>query len=57
MKLVFLQVIFLECTLNIVEGRNWKVSLVDASPGTAGGYKEIIFEVSGNDEVYGLLKV
>ena len=27
------------------EGRNWKVSLVDASPGTAGGYKEIIFEV------------
>ena len=38
------------------EGRNWKVSLVDASPGTAGGYKEIIFEVSGNDEVYGLLK-
>ena len=38
------------------EGRNWKVSLVDASPGTAGGYKEIIFEVSGNEEVYGLLK-
>ena len=38
------------------EGRNWKVSLVDASPGTAGGYKEIIFEVSGNDDVYGLLK-
>ena len=37
------------------EGRNWKVSLVDASPGTAGGYKEIIFEVSGND-VYGFLK-
>ena len=38
------------------EGRNWKVSLVDSSPGTAGGYKEIIFEVSGNDDVYGLLK-
>ena len=38
------------------EGRNWKVSLVDASPGTAGGYKEIIFEVSGNDDIYGFLK-
>ena len=38
------------------EGRNWKVSLVDASPGTAGGYKEIIFEVSGNDGIYGFLK-
>ena len=38
------------------EGRKWNVSLVDASPGTSGGYKEIIFEVSGNDDVYGLLK-
>src|SRR6056300_53918 len=38
------------------EGRNWKVSLVDASFGTAGGYKEIIFEVSGNDDIYGFLK-
>lgn len=38
------------------EGRKWNVSLVDTSPGTSGGYKEIIFEVSGNDDVYGLLK-
>ncbi len=38
------------------EGKKWKVSLVDASPGTAGGFKEIIFEVSGNDDIYGLLK-
>ena len=30
------------------EGRKWNVSLVDTSPGTSGGYKEIIFEVSGN---------
>ena len=28
------------------EGRGWKVSLVDSSPGPAGGFKEIIFEVN-----------
>ena len=38
------------------ESKGWKVSLVDASSGTAGGYKEIIFEVSGSDDVYGILK-
>jgi|TARA_B100000768_G_scaffold102625_1_gene95503 peptide chain release factor 1 len=38
------------------EGKNWNVSLVDSNPGTSGGYKEIIFEVSGNADIYGLLK-
>ncbi|MBU86519.1 MAG: peptide chain release factor 1 [Flavobacteriaceae bacterium] len=38
------------------ESKGWKVSLVDASSGTAGGFKEIIFEVSGSDDVYGMLK-
>ena len=38
------------------EGKKWNVSLVDSSPGTSGGYKEIIFEVSGNDDIYGVLK-
>jgi len=38
------------------EGRGWKVSLVDANSGTSGGYKEIIFEVSGKDDIYGMLK-
>ena len=33
----------------------WKTSLVDSSPGTAGGFKEIIFEIAGED-VYGILK-
>ena len=27
----------------------WKTSLVDTSAGTAGGFKEIIFEISGED--------
>ena len=35
--------------------KNWKVSFVDSSEGTAGGFKEIIFEVSGED-VYGTMK-
>ena len=33
----------------------WKTSVVDTSSGTAGGFKEIIFEISGED-VYGILK-
>ena len=37
------------------EGRGWKINLVDYNEGTSGGYKEIIFEVSGT-EVYGTLK-
>ena len=38
------------------EGKGWKVSVVDMSEGTSGGFKEIIFEVNG-DHVYGTLKV
>lgn len=37
------------------EGKGWSVSTVDYSEGTNGGYKEIQFEVSGQD-VYGTLK-
>ena len=35
--------------------KGWKYSLVDSSLGTSGGFKEIIFEINGND-VYGTLK-
>lgn len=37
------------------ETKGWKVDLVDYTPGTAGGYKEIVLNVSGED-VYGTLK-
>ena len=37
------------------EGRGWKVNVVDMCEGTSGGFKEIIFEVNG-DQVYGTLK-
>ncbi|PQJ20647.1 peptide chain release factor 1 [Tenacibaculum sp. SG-28] len=37
------------------ESKGWNVSIVDYSEGTNGGFKEIQFEVSGED-VYGTLK-
>jgi peptide chain release factor 1 len=38
-----------------VESRGWKHNIVDYSEGTSGGFKEMIFEVSGED-VYGTMK-
>lgn len=37
------------------ESKGWKVSVTSSSEGTSGGYKEIVFSVSGKD-VYGTLK-
>jgi peptide chain release factor 1 len=37
------------------ENKGWRTSVVDISEGTSGGYKEVIFEVTGED-VYGTLK-
>ena len=37
------------------EKKGWKVNLVNLNEGTAGGFKEIIFEVNG-DNVYGTMK-
>ncbi|MGO4817949.1 peptide chain release factor 1 [Flavobacterium sp. W22_SRS_FP1] len=37
------------------ENRGWRTSVVDMNEGTSGGFKEVIFEVSGED-VYGTLK-
>lgn len=41
--------------LKYCQSNNWSISLVDFSEGTAGGFKEVIFEISGED-VYGTLK-
>ncbi len=41
--------------LKFCEGRGWKTEVVDVNEGTSGGYKEVIFNVSG-DGVYGVLK-
>lgn len=37
------------------EKKGWKIETVDFTEGTTGGYKEVVFEVSGTD-VYGTLK-
>lgn len=40
---------------NFASSKGWKIELVDVAEGTSGGYKEIIFNVNGED-VYGMLK-
>jgi len=37
------------------EKKGWKVEVVDYNEGTAGGFKEIIFNITG-DDVYGTMK-
>src|SRR5690606_39072991 len=37
------------------ESKNWTVEVTNTSEGTAGGFKEIVFNVTGNG-VYGILK-
>ena len=41
--------------VNYAGTKGWKTELVDTADGTSGGYKEIIFNVNGED-VYGMLK-
>ncbi len=38
------------------ETKGWKVDVVSLSEGTAGGFKEVILNVSGGDKIYGRLK-
>tara|TARA_B100001741_G_scaffold313775_1_gene321900 strand:+ start:12507 stop:13577 length:1071 start_codon:yes stop_codon:yes gene_type:complete len=40
---------------NYASSKGWKIEVVDVAEGTSGGYKEIIFNVKGED-VYGTLK-
>ena len=38
------------------EKRGWKLEVTDQTPGTSGGYKQIVFKLSGSDGVYGVMK-
>ena len=40
---------------SFAQSKGWSIELVDIADGTSGGYKEIIFNVNG-DDVYGQLK-
>lgn len=41
--------------IKFCETKNWKVEVIDMMEGTVGGFKEVIFEVKGED-VYGQMK-
>ena len=41
---------------HFAENRGWKLEVTDQAPGTSGGFKQIVFKLSGNDGVYGVMK-
>jgi peptide chain release factor 1 len=42
---------------HFAERRGWKLEITDQAPGTSGGYKQIVFKLSSNnDGVYGVMK-
>ena len=41
---------------HFAENRGWKLEVTDQTPGTSGGFKQIVFKLSGNDGVYGVMK-
>ncbi|MBO4605408.1 MAG: peptide chain release factor 1 [Bacteroidales bacterium] len=42
---------------HFAESRGWKLEITDQTPGTSGGYKQIVFKLSSNSEgVYGVMK-
>ncbi len=38
------------------EAKGWKLEVTDQAPGTSGGFKQVVFKLSGPDGVYGLMK-
>ena len=42
---------------HFAESKGWKLEVTDHTPGTSGGYKQIVFKLSSNtDGVYGVMK-
>ena len=41
---------------HFAESRGWKVEVTDQTPGTSGGFKQVVFKLSGSDGVYGVMK-
>lgn len=41
---------------HFAETRGWKLEVTDQAPGSSGGYKLVVFKLSGNDGVYGVMK-
>ena len=38
------------------ESKGWKLEITEQAPGTSGGYKQVVFKLSGSDGVYGVMK-
>ena len=38
------------------ETKGWKLEVTDQTPGTSGGFKQVVFKLSGSDGVYGTMK-
>ena len=38
------------------ESKGWKLEVTDQTLGTSGGFKQVVFKLSGSDGVYGLMK-
>ena len=55
MKQVSLLVIFSRMYNRYCEAKGWRIEPVDSTEGTMGGFKEVIFNVTG-DNVYGTMK-
>ena len=55
MKLLFLLVIYLECTAVIQRKKGWKIEVMNSNESEQGGYKELIMKING-EGVYGHMK-
>ncbi len=41
---------------HFAESKGWKLEVTDQTPGTSGGFKQVVFKLSGSDGVYGVMK-
>ena len=41
---------------HFAESKGWKLEVTDQTPGTSGGFKQVVFKLSGSDGVYGTMK-
>ena len=41
---------------HFAEIKGWKLEVTDQAPGTSGGFKQVVFKLSGPDGVYGIMK-
>ncbi len=41
---------------HFAEAKGWKLEVTDQTPGTSGGFKQVVFKLSGSDGVYGTMK-